>query len=344
MKVLAIETSCDETAAAVVQKHNGKINILSNVVASSEKVHVKTGGIVPEVASREQVKSIIPVVDKAIQDSRFKIQDLDVVAVTVGPGLIGSLLVGVETAKALSYAWDKPVLPVNHLTAHLLVNFIDKKIKLPAVGMVVSGGHTDIVLVTHAASSRNHMRWIGGTRDDAAGECFDKCAKLLGLPYPGGPEISREADRLLKRPVPVDKQQRPAWKAPRPLLYSDTLDLSFSGLKTAVLRKVQSNRFSKPELAYEIQEAIVEVLVSKLRRAADKYSPKSILLGGGVVANKRLRDELQRKFGKYDLHVPDLKYCTDNAGMVGVAGILNGSPTSWDKLKVDPGLEIGDGI
>ncbi len=400
MKILAIETSCDETAAAVVESDGkGWVQVLGEAVASSEEMHVKTGGIVPEVAAREQLKSILPVVVEATvqainakegKDLRFKIyesrvdeelvklvnvwvkKNVDAVAVTVGPGLIGSLLIGVETAKTLAYAWEKPLVPVNHLVAHLYANFIGTNAKLPrrarprqmpndkrkvpefpAIGLVVSGGHTDLVLM----KGLDELEWIGGTRDDAAGECLDKCSRLLKLGYPGGPVISAEAEKfqITKSKLQMNTERV---KLPRPLLNSDDFDFSFSGLKVAMMREMKNGKREikkerVSELAWELQEAVVEVLVTKLMRAVEKYKPKSVLLAGGVGSNSRLRRELndqlsntpaklRRGAGKFQtkLFLPERKYCTDNAVMVGAAAIFDYSPTPPLEIHADPSLEI----
>ena len=362
MRILAIETSCDETAVAVVEgvSPTEPVKILSNVVASSEEMHKATGGIVPEVAAREQIRSIIPVIDKAIQDLRFtfgklsasKIQDIDAIAVTVGPGLVGSLLVGIETAKTLAYTWDKPLIPVNHLSAHLYANFVgrNKIPEFPAIGLVVSGGHTDLVLM----EGHGKLRWLGGTRDDAAGECFDKCARILGLPYPGGPAVAAEAAKFKV------KSSKLKVTLPRPMIKSDDYDFSFSGLKTAVARLVESEKFSRQSsksndfvsfVAHELQEAIVEVLVAKVEKAVEEFKPRSVLLGGGVAANQRLRDLLnnQLQMTNVKLFIPSLELCTDNAVYIAAAAYY--IPTSlkaskgelslsWKEIQVDPGLEI----
>ncbi|OGY15982.1 MAG: tRNA (adenosine(37)-N6)-threonylcarbamoyltransferase complex transferase subunit TsaD [Candidatus Chisholmbacteria bacterium RIFCSPHIGHO2_01_FULL_48_12] len=341
MKILAIETSCDETAAAVIEgvAVTKPVRILSNVVASSEEMHRQTGGIVPEVASREQLKAIIPVLDQALAEARISKSEIrnkiDAVAVTVGPGLIGSLLVGVETARALAYAWNKPLIPVNHLVAHLYANWVGAVPELPAVGLVVSGGHTELVLM----KDHGKLELLGRTRDDAAGECFDKCARLLGLPYPGGPAIAAAAAKILKRSDLVGKQQSPT--LPRPLIRENTYDFSFSGLKTAL--RLASLAQGKPrELAHEVQEAIVEVLVERVVRAVEEFRPRSVLLGGGVAANLRLREELDHRCQMLDLRlfIPPKELCTDNAVMIGAAAFYNYSPIPWQKVKANPGLEI----
>lgn len=342
MRILGIETSCDETAAAVVE--NGT-KILSNVVASSVELHQKTGGIIPEVAAREQIKCMLPVIQQAVQSAKCKVQNLDAIAVTNGPGLIGSLLVGVETAKALAYVWNKPIVPINHLQAHLYANWLtavdgrrkaeDGLPEFPAIALVVSGGHTDLVIM------KNHgkIKWLGGTRDDAAGECFDKAARVLGLGYPGGPAVAAEAAKL-----PISNYQFPI-KLPRPMIDDDNFDFSFSGLKTSVVNLVKKQKvIDVPALAYEIQEAITDVLVTKTLRAAQKYQVKSILLAGGVAANTRLREKLSNhpviQSSSYQLFVPPPKLCTDNAAYIASCTYYNYQPIPWEKVKVSPGLKI----
>lgn len=317
MRILGIETSCDETAAAVVKDGT---KILSNVMTSSVELHQKTGGIIPEVAAREQVRCIIPVIEEALTSK------IDVIAVTIGPGLIGSLLVGVETAKTLAYVWKKPIVPVNHLQAHLYANWLeDKKPRFPTIGLVVSGGHTDLVLM------KNHgkLKWLGGTRDDAAGECFDKTARLLGLSYPGGPAIEKTAQ----------KGNSQAFDLPRPMIKQKNFDFSFAGLKTAVSRvtKEQKTKIKKEDLAASIQQAIVDVLVEKTVRAAEKYKVKSVLLAGGVAANKKLREKMKLEI---NLFVPPPKLCTDNATYIAACAYFNYQPISWQKIKANPGLSI----
>jgi len=344
MKILAIETSCDETACAVTEggpSTSSGLRILSNIVSSSEAMHRQTGGIVPEVAAREQLKAIIPIIDKAIQDSRFKIHDIDAMAVTAGPGLVGSLLVGVETARALAYAWGKPIIPVNHLVAHLYANFVSEIPKFPAVGLVVSGGHTDLVFM----EGHRKLRLLGTTRDDAAGECFDKCSRWLQLGYPGGPAIAAEAAKFLKRSDLVGKQQGPT--LPRPMIDDDTYDFSFSGLKTALRRFAPQGKPLQglvAEIAHELQEAIVEVLVKRVVRAVEEFKPKSVLLGGGVASNNRLRQllksEIRNSKHETKLFIPPIELCTDNAVMIGTAAFYNYSPIPWQKVKANPGLEI----
>jgi N6-L-threonylcarbamoyladenine synthase len=342
MKILGIETSCDETSIAIVE--NGT-KILSNVVASSLALHTETGGIIPEVAARQQIKSILPVLKEAEKESKIKSikSDVDAIAVTIGPGLIGSLLVGVETARTLSYLFEKPLIPVNHLVAHLYANWLKKENlpSFPALALVVYGGHTDLVLM------KNHgkITWIGGTRDDAAGEAFDKCARLLGLPYPGGPSIAKASLDYKK-----DKDN-PSIKFPRPMMSEDNFDWSFSGLKTAVLREVDKlggkeklDKETVAQLSFEIQEAICEVLVEKTLKAVNIYQPKSLILGGGVSANSRLKErfleEIKNREIKVDFYSPSPQFSTDNAASIASFAFYNYSPTPWKKIEVNPTLTI----
>ena len=328
--ILGIETSCDETAAAIVKDGT---KILSSAVASSVELHQKTGGIIPEIAAREQSKWMIPVIKGALREARVKNQKIEAIAVTHGPGLIGSLLVGVETAKALAYAWKKPIIPINHLQAHLYANWFEKKIpQFPAIGLVVSGGHTDLVLI------KNHgkIKWLGGTRDDAAGECFDKTARVLGLGYPGGPAISAVAEKLKAKP-------KARIKLPRPMINDANYDFSFSGLKTAVINFVRKKKkVDVSALAYEIQEAITDVLVAKTIRAAREHQVKSLLLAGGVAANSRLKEKMNEQVQAQDsqLFIPSPKLCTDNATSIAACAYFNPQTVPWEKVRVDPGLRI----
>ena len=336
MKILGIETSCDETAAAVVKDGT---DILSNIIASSAEIHAKTGGIIPENAARQQIKSIIPVINEAITEAKCTKKDIDSIAVTVGPGLIGSLLVGVETAKTLSHLWQKPIIPVNHLTAHIYANWLEKKKGVlpvfPAISLVVSGGHTDLVII----KKHGDLKWIGGTRDDAAGEAFDKTARLLGLPYPGGPAISAQAEKYLNK-----NKQAKLKMFPRPIIDQNNYDWSFSGLKTAVLRYTQENKNNKQQIAAEVQEAIVEVLAEKTIKAVIEHKPKSLLLAGGVAANKRLREKFKEEIKsqkiKTKFFVPEPKFCTDNAAYIAGYAFFNHSSTNWQKITANPGLSI----
>ncbi|OGG14394.1 tRNA (adenosine(37)-N6)-threonylcarbamoyltransferase complex transferase subunit TsaD [Candidatus Gottesmanbacteria bacterium RIFCSPHIGHO2_01_FULL_39_10] len=348
MKILGIETSCDETGAAIVE--DGR-KILSNIVASSREIHDKTGGVIPEVAAREQIKCILPVINQSLQNADCKLQNLDAIAVTVGPGLIGSLLVGVETAKTLSYIYKKPLIPVNHIFAHIYANFLDseQEIKFPAIVLVVSGGHTELFYM----KDEKTIKWLGGTLDDASGEAFDKTARLLGLGYPGGPAIATAADKLRTKNYAL------ITKLPRPMINSDDLNFSFSGLKTAVLREVNklSNLVTRlparqvEELAYEIQEAITDVLVKKTLDAVNKYKVKTVLLGGGVAANKRLTEKFKLKINppagglktEISLYVPPAKLCTDNGAVIASYAYFHppaGGSKPWKDVDARPDLEV----
>ena len=350
MLILGIETSCDETAAAVVWDG---WKILSNIVSSSASLHEKYGGIIPEKAAREQVRCIIPVIDEALKkEGPFNI---DAVAVTVGPGLIGSLLVGVEAAKTISLVWRKPLIPVNHVLAHLYANFLntDKPPDFPALGLVVSGGHTELYLL----NNHQEINWLGGTLDDAAGEAFDKTARLLKLGFPGGPAIAAEAAKV-KRSLPAGRQENIKGKIrlPRPMIGNSNLNFSFSGLKTAVLREVQKAEKEgmmakrKTELAFEIEEAITDVLVKKTLDAAERHQVKSIIIGGGVAANKRLTEKFKFKIRnskparpaggfKIFLHIPPPSLCTDNAAYIASYAFFRGKPVDWREVEAQPGLD-----
>jgi len=328
MIILGIETSCDETAAAVLERKNNRIQILSNVVASSASLQAKYGGIIPEQAAREQIKSIIPVIQESLQASGIRPQDLDAITVTYGPGLIGSLLVGVETAKTLAKVWQKPLIPVNHLLGHFYANWIDATLPtFPCIGLLVSGGHTDLVLFT----DHGKYKYLGGTRDDAAGECFDKCARLLGLPYPGGPEISKLAQ----------KGNPKAFDLPRPMIKSSDFDFSFSGLKTSVSNIVYSLS-EKQNLAASIEQAIIDVLVNKTIKATNKYGVKEIIIAGGVAANQKLTSVLRNKCSKLNikLHIPPANLCTDNGAMIASSAFFQKPIKNPLSLQADPNLSL----
>ncbi|MEK7450583.1 MAG: tRNA (adenosine(37)-N6)-threonylcarbamoyltransferase complex transferase subunit TsaD [Patescibacteria group bacterium] len=360
MKILAIETSCDETGVAIIDANTKtkELKILSNVIASSLTLHSQTGGIIPNVAAREQVKYMIPVIKEALNstrgvDAQNPAGSIDVIAVTVGPGLIGSLLVGVETARTLAYVLGKPIVPVNHLLGHIYANFITTNkqqtttnakelevssqklaVEFPAIALVVSGGHTDLVLI----ENHGKIKWLGGTRDDAAGEAFDKIGRLLGIPYPAGAKIEELAKNGNSK----------AFNFPSPMIYSKDFDFSFSGLKTAVLRETLKNKDEKfsqkyiQDISASSQKAIIDVLVSKTIKAAQKYKAKSILLGGGVAANQKLRKTLEQKtkdqMPTTKLFCPQKSLCTDNAAMIASAAFFNYKESPWQKIKADPEL------
>ncbi len=348
MLILGMETSCDETAASVINGQRGRVKVLSNVVASQINIHKKYGGVVPEVAAREHVLNILPVINEALGKAGIKLNEapkkLKAIAVTIGPGLITSLQVGVETAKTLAYVWRLPIVGLNHIKAHIYANFIqnskqsNKQIKFPAIILTVSGGHTILVLM------RGHGQYkiIGQTRDDAAGEAFDKAAKLLEIGYPGGPAIAKVAEK--------DEISHSAISLPRPMINSQNFDFSFSGLKTALryaLAKDKNWRDKISAYAAEFQEAVVDVLVTKTVKAAQIYRVKTIMLAGGVSANQRLRAEMAQaikiKLPAVYFSLPDLAYTTDNAAMVATAGyfkVRQSRFTPWPKLKADCNLEF----
>jgi tRNA N6-adenosine threonylcarbamoyltransferase len=331
--VLGIETSCDETAAAVVE--DGR-RARSDVVATQIELHRKWGGVVPELASRNHVMQVMPVVDEALARAGVAPVDLDGLAVTSGPGLVGALLVGVQVAKALALAWEKPLVGVNHLEGHLLACFLsDRPPAFPFLALVVSGGHTSL----YAAEDYGRYRLLGATRDDAAGEAFDKGAKLLGLPYPGGVAI----DRLARGGDPR------AIALPKAIVRGSELDFSFSGLKTALLHHVR--RHGVPEgaaladVCASYQEAIVGALVAKLFRAARRLQFERIVLAGGVAANSRLRAAVAERAAEYEgveVFLPPPRLCTDNAAMIAVAGThaLRRGATAGPALAADAGWRL----
>lgn len=333
MIILAIETSCDDTCVALVRasgKKESKFEILSNIISSQIEVHKKYGGVYPFLAKREHQKNLPLVVSRTLK----KNLKIDLIAVTNGPGLEPCLWVGVNFAKAFAYSQNIPITPVNHIEAHILVNLINKNIKFPALALIVSGGHTQLIL----AREIGKYKIIGETRDDAAGECFDKVAKILGLDYPGGPIISKKASQN-KGASFFDI------KLPRPMINQKNYDFSFSGLKTAVLYdykkekpKIRKSKKYIQEMCQETQQAIIDVLIKKTLRAAREYGVKTIILGGGVSANQELRKQFKSQW-KNRLLVPDKKLSTDNAVMTAIAGYF-GKPKDWRKIKADANLRI----
>jgi len=325
LKLLAIESSCDETSAAVIE--DGK-KVLSNVVASQIDIHKEYGGVVPEIASRMHVELIMPVVDKAINDSGTDRENLDAVAVTHGPGLIGALMVGLSTAKALAFGLNIPLVGVNHLEAHMSAVHLENQVKFPFVGLVVSGGHTSLYLV----KSYTEFEMLGKTRDDAAGEAFDKAAKIMDLPYPGGVEI----DKLAK------EGNREAIDFPRPFMKSSTLDFSFSGIKTSVLYYLKKhpnpNDKELRDICASYQEAIVETLVNKTLLAAREHNVESVVIAGGVACNSRLRELSKEELEKEEVavYIPSPKYCTDNAAMIGSLGGFMFQNQTTSELNLTP--------
>jgi N6-L-threonylcarbamoyladenine synthase len=307
MLVLAIESSCDETAAAVTA---GREKALSNVISSQIQVHRKYGGIVPELASRRHIEVIIPVIRQALLEADITLDHLEGIAATNGPGLIGSLLVGLSVAKAIAYARNLPFVGVNHVEGHLAAILLENaELQFPFIGLVVSGGHTCLYRVNHLGS----YQWLGGTRDDAAGEAFDKVAKLLNLGYPGGPVIDKISRGGDPRAVPF----------PRAFISKDSFDFSFSGIKTSVLHYVKKHPHERVEdIAASFQESVVDVLVSKAVQAARALDLPRIVLSGGVASNARLRarfQEIAHREG-LEVNIPSPIFCTDNAAMIGVVG------------------------
>ena len=368
MNILAIESSCDETSVAVIR--NGT-EILSNVVASSTLMHEKWGGIVPEVAAREQLESIIPVLTEALsslshQPSASSYQtiiknSIDAIAITVGPGLIGSLLIGIETAKAIAFVTEKPIIPVNHVLAHMYANFLNSrqlsavssqtenslgnnKIVFPAISLVVSGGHTELFLM----KNKKDISWLGGTIDDAAGEAFDKSARLLGFGHGGGLAIQKAAKEAIGR-------QSSAIRLPRPIIHDDTLNFSFSGLKTAVMREWKNSTNHNEQMisafSYEIQEAITDVLVKKTLKAVQVHNAQSILISGGVASNLRLREKMNEAISHQpsarlapkraiSFYSPPIEFCTDNAAYIGSYAYFRGTPVDWHEINAIPDLSV----
>lgn len=333
IKLLAVESSCDETAASVVK--NGR-EVLSNVIASQIDLHKIYGGVVPEIASRKHIENVIPVIEQALREAGMTIQDVDGVCVTYGPGLVGALLVGVGTAKAISYAAGKPLIGVHHIEGHISANYIcHPELEPPFLCLVVSGGHSHIVMVT----DYGEYEVIGRTRDDAAGEAFDKVARAIGLGYPGGPKIDALAPTGNREAIPF----------PRASIDGAPYDFSFSGVKSAVLNyingcKMKGEAYSQADIAASFQEAVTDVLVSHTMLAAQNYGVQKVAMAGGVACNKALRARMEAACAErgYCLYYPEPVFCTDNAAMIGAAGYyeyMRGRRDGWD-LNAVPGLML----
>lgn len=305
--ILAIETSCDETSVAIIK--NG-VEELSNIVLSQMDIHADFGGVVPEIASRNHVANITIVIEEALRVANLKLEDITDIAVTYGPGLIGSLLIGLQTAKTLSWSLDKPLIPVHHIAGHIYANNLVEPLEFPLIALVVSGGHSELILM------RGHYQFeiLGRTLDDAVGEAYDKVARVIGLPYPGGPEIDKLATKgkpTYSLPIPMD---------------DDSYNFSFSGLKSAVINlintaKMKNEEINEADLATSFQETVISILSKKTMRAMEAHGVKTLTIAGGVAANKGLRKELQKLCDEkgYTLLIPPFKYCTDNAAMIGAA-------------------------
>ena len=330
--IMGIETSCDETAVSIVQ--NGR-EILSNVVSSQIESHKRFGGVVPEIASRHHVEAITLVIEEALKQADKSFEDIDGIAVTEGPGLVGALLIGVNAAKAVAFAHDIPLLGVHHIAGHIYANRLVEELEFPLLALVVSGGHTELVYMEEHAS----FKVIGETRDDAAGEAYDKVARTLNLPYPGGPHIDRLAH---EGTATID--------LPRAWLEEDSYDFSFSGLKSAVINTLHNaeqrgETIDPKNLAASFQESVIDVLVTKTVKAAKKYKVKQVLLAGGVAANKGLRAALEHAFSdmpEVKLIIPPFSLCTDNAAMIAAVGSVlyeKGKRSSY-ALNANPGLDI----
>ena len=340
IKILGIETSCDETAVGVVE--DGR-KLLSNVISSQADLHSPHGGVVPEVASRQHVRDLVPVLEQAASDSGLGLEDMDAIAVTYGPGLAGSLITGVNSAKAIAYSLGIPLIGVNHLEGHIYASWLAKANLeedpgFPMACLIASGGHTDLLVM----EGHGKYKLVGRTRDDAAGEAFDKAARILGLGFPGGPEIQR-----VSAGATGDEQLPRAWM-------KDTLDFSFSGIKTALLHMAQDqgiypslidggdHEHQIRELAAAFQESVVDVVSAKLVEMAARYKVKGLVLGGGVTANARLREEIINR-SPLPVTIPPPILCTDNGAMIAACGYFQyqrGEETGFD-IDVDPGLLLG---
>lgn len=328
--IFAIETSCDETSCSIIK--NGNVDV-ATVILSQIDIHKKFGGVVPEIASRNHTAAITIVFEECLKKAKMTLNDIDYIAVTYGPGLNGALLVGVEAAKALSFATGIPLIKVNHMAGHIYANKFVGDFKFPLISLVVSGGHTEIIYMDKEYSFKK----IGGTLDDSIGEAYDKVARVVGIPYPGGPlmdKMARVGKHTYNLPTPKD---------------DNSYDFSFSGIKSAVINLVHNerqrgNEINKEDLATSFQETVVDILVKKTKKAIMEYNVKQLLVAGGVSANSGLRDELDKmcKSLNIELLKPEIKYCTDNAAMIGAAAfyaLKNGDIADYS-LNPEPGLDL----
>lgn len=306
--ILAIESSCDETSVSIIK--NGRTEI-ATVVLSQMDIHALYGGVVPEIASRHHIENITLVIEETLNKAHMTMEEVDAIAVTYGPGLIGSLLIGVQAAKTLAYCYNKPLVPVHHIAGHIYANNLVEPLSFPLIALVVSGGHTDLIYMKEDYSFEK----IGGTLDDAVGEAYDKVARIISVPYPGGPlvdKLAHEGNDTYDLPIPKD---------------DSSYDFSFSGLKSAVINTVHNeeqrgNRIRSSDLATSFQNRVVNILTKKTMRAMKEKNVKNLIVAGGVSANKGLRESLKETCLKEHYHVtfPEMKYCTDNAAMIGAAG------------------------
>ncbi len=306
--ILGIESSCDETSVSIVK--NGTEEV-ATVISSQIDIHKDFGGVVPEIASRQHVKNVTMVLESCMEKANMTMEQIDAIAITYGPGLIGSLLIGLETAKTLAFVYNKPLIPVHHIAGHIYANSLVKEMTFPLLAVVVSGGHTELIEMT------KHYRFnkLGGTLDDAIGECYDKVARVIGLEYPGGPKIDKLA-----------KEGKDTYKLPVPLK-DDSYNFSFSGLKSAVINlahneEQRGNKLRKADLATSFQEVAIEAIITKVRKAIIDKKIKNVIVAGGVAANQGLREAMEKlaKELDFDLCIPPMKYCTDNATMIAAAG------------------------
>lgn len=343
MLILGIETSCDETAAAVINASDHGIEVVSNVVSSQVKLHAEWGGVVPNLAAREHLKNILPVISSSLQEANIVPEQLDLMAVTSGPGLIPALLIGTTAAKTLAYLWKKPLIGIHHIEAHIYANLISgnsdskEELKFPVLALVVSGGHTQLILM------KEHLRYeiVGQTLDDAVGEAFDKVARILDLGYPGGPIVSKYADSFK---TDAESKEWLGMRFPRPMFDSKNFDFSFSGLKTAVLYAVKSNpqilssETLKKEACFQFQEAVIDTLIHKTLGTVEKYGVKTVMLAGGVSANSELRARLgtaiKNRFPNIGYIIPNISYSGDNAAMIAAAAYYR-----WNSLEDKEALE-----
>lgn len=306
--ILGIESSCDETSCSIVA--NGRKEI-ATIISSQIDIHKEYGGVVPEIASREHVKNITIVIEECLKKANMSMEDIDAIAITYGPGLIGSLLIGLEAAKTLAFIYNKPLVPVHHIAGHIYANSLEKEMKFPLLALIVSGGHTELVIM----EDHYKFRKIGGTLDDAIGECYDKVARVIGLEYPGGPKVDKLASigkSTYNLPIPLN---------------DDSYNFSFSGLKSAVINlnhklEQRGEEINKEDLAASFQKVAISSIINKTKKAIENYNIKNLIVAGGVAANKGLRSEVY-KLGEelnIDITIPNMKYCTDNAAMIATAG------------------------